>query len=174
MALSVKQLLRRRGAAVALVTSALVGGGYLVSQVLQLLLRSVPSGAVIWDLLPDQVLFVTLPFVLGVFLCLWLLLPINGELELRFVVTRALGAALLGSVLVFVAKSVQLTVLLAMQTTPQVVLDNLGALLLGQALSAGIFLVVFAVPLVVIFAIFQWNWLKHHPAEFEVAGILDV
>ncbi len=30
------------------------------------------------------------------------------------------------------------------------------------------------IAMVILFAMFQWQWLKNHPAKFDVAGILDV
>jgi hypothetical protein len=170
MALSVKQLLRRRGAVVALVTSLLVGASFLAGEAINIGLRSLVLGASVWEVFPDRAIATAVPFTVGVFLCLWLLLPVAAELELRFVVTRALGAALFGTVLVFVVRSLLQIVTLAGQLN---IVAALGQLLGGQAIDGARFFVLYA-PVVTLFAIFQWNWLKHHPAKFEVAGILDV
>jgi hypothetical protein len=96
------------------------------------------------------------------------------------VVTRAIGATLLGSVVqMLAALLVGLTAghFWGIPRDPQWVAVTGQEYWVGVATGAlsyaAIVFITFG-PWMILAAIFQWNWLKHHPAEFEVAGILDV
>jgi hypothetical protein len=43
-----------------------------------------------------------------------------------------------------------------------------------NVLMTGLQYFVVALPIVLLFALFQWQWLKNHPPKHDVAGILDV
>ena len=169
-----KALLRRRGAAVAAVTSLGLLAALVGITALRFLINQAFSGLGFWEQLLPYTLAFALPVALGVFVSLWLFLPIDGELELRFVVTRALGALLPALVLLFIGQALQYGWLLLQQTgIGSLSVDVVGSILLtglAQALTG----MLVAAPLVVLAAIFQWQWLKHHPLDFDVAGMLDV
>lgn len=180
MALSVKQLVRRRGALAALITSLGVAIAITIADVLLTLLGYSDHliAATGWN-----ALFRTLPFALGVFASLWLLLPIAADLSLQFVVTRAAGAAVLGAALLFVTQTIAVVIGRGMfwvgtgtageQYIVVTASQWLETVITGVLRFTGAYFILFA-PVVILFAIVQWNWLKHHPAKFEVAGILDV
>ncbi len=141
---------------------------------LRFLINQVFNGFGFWEqLLPYAVAF-ALPVALGVFASLWLFLPIDGELELRYVVTRALGALLPALVFLFIAQAIQYGWILLQQTgTGSLTVDLAGSIVLS-GLSQALTGMLVAAPLVVLAAIFQWHWLKHHPLDYDVAGMLDV
>lgn len=193
MAVSVKQLLRRRGALVAGITS-LALGAFLVVQ--RALLGLISFLAVYWQansglqqlqfspfsgVLYDAAV-VTLPFVVGFFLSLWLVGPISEELHLQHVITRSVLAAGIGCTLIFVVHSV-VYILRAVTysgaifgnsfPTPDL---NLGSIptVLGQSLAGALGYLLTHIPLGVLAGILLWEWRKGHPPRFHVEGIIDV
>lgn len=170
MALSVKQLLRRRGALVAAIAAVSLLAALNLKDFLQALLGGLPQPD--FSGLSDRILTANLPFVVGVFLCLWLILPITGDLLLRFVITRALGAVLFGAVLVFVVYIV-VGFVEGVQNGGLPTPEQFGVFALRQLVGVALYVNI-AWAFATLAALIQWNWLKHHPAKFEVAGILDV
>jgi hypothetical protein len=128
----------------------------------------------------DDLLGSLLPFGLGVFLCLWILAPIAAALELRFVVTRAVLAAVAGAFVLFLVNAVIPFVHLAnsgrLVTANGAGLDldvkSVGLVVLS-ALILGASAFLEWVALVVVAGIFQWSWVTRHPPRFEVAGLID-
>jgi hypothetical protein len=117
----------------------------------------------------DPVLKSTLPFALGVFISLWLIAPLAAELTLRFVLTRALLAATAGALLV---------------TLVSVVVDFVSMLKFGfdvrglahsgiLAISQGVNAFIYTTPVVMFAGVLLWFWLKEHPREYEVTGLID-
>ncbi len=175
----VKALLRRRGALVAALTALAIMLARAIGIVLAAIIGGYGVGiqfdpaSTALGLLPTVV-----PFGFGVFVCLWVILPIAAELEMRFVVTRGLAAAGVGTLLMLV------TILIVSIAEyvgrsgyfgglEDVDMDGVFRRIeLGFQVALTDFLV--AAPVVILFTIFQWQWLKNHPPKFEVAGILDV
>ncbi len=99
-------------------------------------------------------------------------MPITGDLLLRFVITRPLGAVLLGAVLVFVVYVIVGTVE-RVQGSGLPTPEQFGVFALHQLIGVALYVNI-AWAFTALATVVQWNWLKHHPAKFEVAGILDV
>lgn len=128
--------------------------------------------------LSDLVLFV-LPFGLGVFISLWLLAPVSHELDLRFVLTRAGLASAAGSLVYFVAALVlSLLNWLGVDVgvfktfgstgdTPELVQS------LFTALTGAIQTFISLTPAVMLVVVLLWIWLRDHPREYEVSGLID-
>jgi hypothetical protein len=173
VAVNVKALLRRRGALVAAVTSLGVGAAFAAITALRQLLAIAMGSTPYWDGIAWSLLDYVLPVVVGVFLCLWLILPIDGSLELRFVVTRALVALIPAGVLLMIVQAVRTGVQLVTQSG-RAVDGELVIVMLSSGFQQAVNGILTFAPFVLLAAIFQWHWLKHHPAKFEVAGMLDV
>jgi hypothetical protein len=117
----------------------------------------------------DGLLHYLIPFTLGVFVALWLLAPISDELTLRFVLTRAGLAALAGSLFVILVNLV-----VGLVTSLAGGFDS--TLLLQSAvgaLSTGLVTFIFQTPVVMLAGVLLWLWLRDHPREYAVAGLID-
>ena len=129
----------------------------------------------------DQLLFLILPFALGVFIALWLIAPISDELTLPFVLTRAGLAAASAAVVVIVFTAVKglfdsigaLSPFDAAESAPAGV--NLAAFGYNalNAVTGGINIFVFSGPAVLLAGVMLWLWLRAHPREYAVAGLVD-
>lgn len=117
----------------------------------------------------ESLLKTTLPFVVGVFVCLWLVAPIAADLTLRFVLTRALLASAFGAIVVLIVS---------------VVVDFVRMLGFGfdirgfahsviLAISHAIEVFITMTPLVMFAAVLLWLWLREHPRDYEVLGLID-
>ena len=176
MSRTLVSLARRRGRLPALVASLGIAATLILIRALNELISlaaasSIPSargdlalGRIV-DFLPQA-----LPFALGVFLGLWLIAPLAGELTLPFVFTRGALATAAGSVLVILGQLVIATVI----AIDERVFD--GADLLRQAALAALTgassLVNFLIP--VLFAsVLLWLWLREHPRDYAVSGLID-
>lgn len=122
----------------------------------------------------------SLPFAIGVLLCLWQLAPIGPELRLAHVVTRALLAAAAGTLLTVVVVMI-VSLITAVAGIPSVfggdqdlggVLDDFGHGVLRGVLGALQALVNLAAT-VVLAAVLLWGWLQRRPREHPVTGSLD-
>ena len=128
--------------------------------------------------LRDLLLFV-LPFALGVFISLWLLAPVSHELELRFVLTRAGLAAAAGSLVFLVATLV--LALLGWLGVDEGVFQSFGLTGDGPALVQGVFRAlagavqtfISLTPAVMLVVVLLWIWLRDHPREYDVSGLID-
>lgn len=116
------------------------------------------------DYLPE-----VLPFALGVFLGLWLIAPLADELTLPFVFTRGGLATAAGAILVIVSMLVVAAV------------DSVGRGFDGGAfardaalgaLTGAASFVNYLIP--VLFAsVLLWLWLRAHPRDYAVSGLID-
>lgn len=151
-----------------------------------------PSGAETsehaWYFLPDtdQLLFYVLPLTLGVFVALWVIAPISDELTLRFVLTRAGLASAAGALLVVVFQVIQGLFASvgarwegygASSTWPPQPGATVNLVVFGQntldALVSGVSRFIFVTPVVMLAAVLLWLWLREHPRDYEVAGLID-
>jgi len=192
LAVSVKQLLRRRGALVAGITSLALGAFLVVQSALFALISFLayspangglqgPQFSPLSSVLYDAVI-TTLPFVVGFFLSLWLVGPISEELHLQHVITRSVLAAGIGCTLIFVVHSV-VYILRAVTysgaifgnsfPTPGLDPGSIPAVL-GQSLAGALGYLLTLIPLGVLAGILLWEWRKDHPSRFHVEGIIDV
>jgi hypothetical protein len=129
----------------------------------------------------DEGLRYALPLALGVFVALWLLAPISHELTLRFVITRAGLAALAGVVLV-IAVNIVLGLFVSIHANGQLFGNSIpfvrfdGTEFLQELLSSvtsGLRIFLFDTPAVMLAGVLLWLWLRDHPREYEVSGLVD-
>jgi hypothetical protein len=123
---------------------------------------------ILWARQLGQSLAGPLPFALGVFVAFWQVAPIAPVLRLAHVVTRALLAALLGAVVLWMLSFLWFSVT-AVSGQGFSGLGGLALALLWSSLSA----LVAALPAVVLGAVLLWGWLQRHPPKEAVAGTLD-
>ncbi len=185
MSATLTTLARTRGRLPALITAALVAAVILLQSVLGALagwatsffyeLASFGSASLSEMVGPqftevfEQFARVTLPFALGVFISLWLIAPLAGALSLRFVITRGLLASAAGAVLVFVV-----SVFVDVVTMARYVFDIRGFAHSGViAVSTAVNVFIYTTPIVFLAAVLLWLWLREHPREYEVAGLID-
>lgn len=127
----------------------------------------------------SDLLFSVLPFALGVFISLWLLAPVSHELDLRFVLTRAGLAAAAGSLGYLIAGLV--LALLGWLGVDEGLFQRFGAtgdtplLLEGlfRALTGAMHTFIGLTPAVMFVVVLLWLWLRDHPREYEVSGLID-
>ena len=126
-------------------------------------------------------LLIVIPVSLGIFISLWAIAPISDELTLRFVLTRAALATVCGVVLYEVTQIVWSFFTLLRSAGPlfgysfpwagfdgKTFLNNV----LGQ-LFGGISFFFGTVPIVALACVLLWLWLRDHPREYAVAGLID-
>jgi hypothetical protein len=118
----------------------------------------------------DTVLHYLLPFALGVFVALWLLAPISDELTARFVITRAGLAALAASLLVIL---VNLVLGLVWSVGAGGFDSTFFLHSVVESLTSGLLGFIFKTPLVMFAGVLLWLWLRDHPREYAVAGLID-
>lgn len=184
MSATLTRLARKRGRLPALVTAALIAAVILAQDVLSSLAawlfgslyervsfgaRSFEWNAWQPSYIVDPFLHVTLPFAVGAFLSLWLIAPLAGQLTLRFVITRGLLASAAGALLVLVGG---------------IVIDFFTMLGFGfdirglahsviVAVGTAVDVFIYTTPIVLLAAVLLWLWLREHPREYEVAGLID-
>lgn len=187
---AVLRLVRRRGAMPALVT-ALGVAAFMVAAVfvqnLVMLLGVIGQDlefdvpAMILGGFGDWVLLTALPFGLGFFVALWLVAPIAEVLEVRHVIARSVLAVGIGATLVFLVRAIVGTIRVVVfdrpifsNSFPQ--LDFLGSVpsILLSSLQGSIVQFVTLLPLGVLGGILLWLWRQKHPAQYEIAGLIDV
>ena len=184
MSATLTRLARKRGRLPALVTAALIAALILVQGLLASvaawifggLYERVSFGAAAFELhawqpgyVIEPFLTVTLPFAIGVFLSLWLIAPLAAELTVAFVITRGLLASAAGAVLVLVVNFVIDLVRLVgfgfdIRGFAHAVITEV-----GQAVDVFIY----TTPIVLLGAVLLWLWLRAHPRDYEVAGLID-
>lgn len=172
MSRTLLSLARRRGRLPALVAALGIAAVLLIGRALTELLSFAAKGgsdgfdgSQIATYLPHS-----LPFALGVFLALWLIAPLADELTLPFVFTRGALATAAGAILVIVAEFV-IAVVAAVSPGPfdgrALANDTLLALLAGaSAFVSHLILVLFA-------SMLLWLWLRAHPRDYAVSGLID-
>ena len=122
-----------------------------------------------------------LPFCLGVFLCLWAIAPISHELTLRFVLTRGALATAAGAIIAFI---VEIFIHLFDSFSPGTTFFGntfpfssfSGTYFLstfGGALQGLVLTFLHNLPLVLLATVLLWLWLKAHPREYAVSGLID-
>jgi len=197
MSAQITKLAKKRGRLPALVTALGVAVLLVVQQLLDSLVNwLLASGVAALDDSPDSgfsnvsityefdprtdLLFLyVLPMVLGVFLALWLLAPISHELDLRFTLTRAALASAAGSLLILLVGTVValLTFLGVDINGVQVIDGGMNGTLLAQgcllALAHAAQAFIFKTPVVMLAGVLLWLWLREHPREYDVSGLID-
>ncbi len=199
MSNTVAALAARKGRLPALVASLAIFGWLTVTDAVQLLInigwlaaqgpvepQSAGGGYIaptadFWASFARAELAHTLPFCIGVFVCLWAIAPISHELRAPYVVTRGGLAAFAGAALAgVVAIVIGFVSALPISVTPfgNSFFDGGfdGALFLSTTVGSliGIITQAMAVfPLVALAAVLLWVWLREHPREYEIAGLID-
>ncbi|HPG76824.1 MAG TPA: hypothetical protein PLU61_11645, partial [Rhodoglobus sp.] len=97
MEISVKRMLRTRGALVAAITALAVGLALVAGHLLLTVIALEPFDRTGYVLLTS-----VLPFTVGYFLALWVVAPITEQLGIGHVITRAILATGIGATLWFV------------------------------------------------------------------------
>ena len=119
-----------------------------------------------------------LPIALGAFVCFWQIAPIAPNLRLAHVVTRALLAGLVGTLLLFLASLTFAFVIWVLSIARVLGPGNyfgvsdsgIGVLsLLFQSL--GTFVQV--LPVLVLGAVLLWGWLQRNRPTASVSGVVD-
>lgn len=201
MSAQLARLAKKRGRLPALVTALGLGLFVSLQQFLASLASFVrrlgypadPSGPDIsevnfWYFQPDTdyLLFFVLPLTLGVFLALWVIAPISDELTLRFVLTRAGLASAAGALLVIVFQTFQgLFASVGARwegngissSWPPPPGSSVNFEVFGQntldALASGVGAFIFETPKVMLAGVLLWLWLREHPRDYAVAGLID-
>lgn len=187
---AVLSLVRRRGAMPALVTALGVAAFMVAAVFVQnlVMLLGIIGQELEFDVpgmllggFGDWVLLTALPFGLGFFVALWLVAPIAEVLELRHVIARSVLAVGIGATLVFLVRSIVGIVRVVAfdrpifsNSFPQ--LDFVGSVpsILLSSLQGSIVQFVTLLPLGVLAGVLLWLWRQKHPAEYEIAGLIDV
>jgi hypothetical protein len=188
MALSVKQLLRRRGALVAAVTALSLGLLLLAQDLLPLVVWVLAYAQQQGDGEVSPLVLVLigaatkqLPFAVGFFFSLWLVRPIVEQLRLLHVITRSVLATGIGVALLFVVGSI---VSIARSSTvsgaifgnsfPRLTVPGGIPPLLGEQLEQGFTAFISFVPVGILAGVLLWLWRKTHPPRFHAEGVVDV
>lgn len=184
MSAQLARLARKRGRLPALVTALGVGVLMAVQQLLSELVFALQAFFV-WESLVDHLLWFTLPMALGVFLALWMIAPISDELTPRFVLTRAGLASASGCLLltvVQVVRSLFLSIGAASSdhgifgssvAAPEGVNLEVFEKYLQASLTTGASTFIFYTPTIMLAGVLLWLWLREHPREYAVAGLID-
>ena len=165
MSRTLVSLARRRGRLPALVAALGVAAALVVMRLLNSVLAAEPLGDAVVEFLP-----VALPFALGVFLGLWRIAPLAGELTMPFVFTRGGLATAAGAILVILAH----LVITAVEALDGGGLDarELAQGAVADVLAGAGSFVNFLIP--VLFAsVLLWLWLREHPRDYAVSGLID-
>jgi hypothetical protein len=185
MSARMTHLARKRGRLPALVTAGLIAALLLVQSVLgalfgwvgSTLYQGVSFGAAGFSELVgpqftqvgDHFARVTVPFAIGVFVSLWLIAPLAEQLTLPFVITRGLLASAAGAVLVFVVSLFIDAVSMIRYVFDIRGLGHSGVIAVGTAIDV----VIYTTPIVILGAVLLWLWLREHPRDYEVSGLID-
>lgn len=189
---AVLRLVRRRGAMPALVTALGVGLylvlGASIGQWQVVVTATDPNHTGLffgpWDIWGGFVLHLlttVLPVVLGFFVSFWLVAPIAEVLQVRHVIARSILATGIAVTLSFVVGSVVAVVMASM--SPWMATDGFALpvevlspvpIILGEQLREALALLLRILPLGVLAGVLLWLWRQKHPAEYEIAGLIDV
>lgn len=121
-----------------------------------------------------------LPFAIGVFLAIWQIAPIAPQLRMAHVVTRALLAAVIGTVIAAVLGIIVGAVIGVSQSSPAIgsaihpgdVARHLTDVV-QRVLACSVNLLVDAIVVVPLAALLLWGWLQSHPTKTAPRGALD-
>jgi hypothetical protein len=194
MSETVAKLAARKGRVPALVVALVVLGWLVFNELLQLIINSgwkssaEASGNLydvgygdFWIGFGQQFLTQMLPFSLGVFICLWAIAPISHELGVRFVLTRAGLASLAGAILASLFSIV--VALFSAIRAPEYWFSNSftpggfeGGMFLSSLIGSLIGIITTSIglfPLVALTVVLLWLWLREHPREYEISGLID-
>jgi len=170
--ISVKRMLRTRGALVAAITALAVGLALVAGRLLTTLIAVAPFEGVWFDVLTG-----VLPFTVGYFFALWVVAPITEQLGVGHVITRSILATGIGATLWFVVLGLT-GVVTAVTSTADVLgiaaSPNLIGAQLGYALQQALTGLVVLLPLGVLGGVLQWVWRSAHPAPHHIEGLIDV
>ncbi len=106
-------------------------------------------------------------FAVGVFLALWLIMPIVAGLRLSSVVVRSVVATVAGAVLVFIAMLLIgfYNAIGGILSTQVGFRGEVASHWVGFGISTGGGYLVDAMPLVILVGILLWMWLAKHPSD---------
>ncbi len=129
------------------------------------------------------VLFVTsLPFALGVFLSLWLVAPVAGELRIKQVISRSLLAVVIGAAVYFVVQFAFAVIGQWSDSDGRVFGFFVGGFRslersLDQAPLDAIYIAfsqaIALLPLTVLAGVLTWVWLQKHPHTLQASVPID-
>lgn len=187
MQISVKRMLRTRGAVVAGITALAVGLALILGRVLETLISliSLSTTAELYDLtgldpfagFGYTLLVSILPFTVGYFLGLWVVAPITEALRIGHVITRAILATGIGATLWFIVFGLT-TAVIAMTSTSETLGFEASPQLIGNQLIYALQLTlagfVTVLPLGVLGGVLLWLWRTANPAEHHIEGLIDV
>ena len=169
--------LRRKGALPAVIAASGIGV-FLALQQLGTAVTGDRAAAGLWEGYGLHLLTVSLPFVFGVFVSLWMLAPISDELLLRFVIARSVLSAVVGGLMVLLV-----TVVLSVAGFFEETVSYEGSYLpLAFETAWGAFLRTLAeigsyaldrLPLVLLGGVLLWVWWRAGERRHPVSGILD-
>ncbi|NYH00385.1 hypothetical protein FJ656_03450 [Schumannella luteola] len=181
----------RRGFVPALVTAVAIFGAVLVQGFLSGVIASAYTVGTLggdWSRFADSAwtaqlavsLTGSLPFAAGVFLCLWQIAPVDAQLRLGHVLSRAVLATVVGAVAVVVIV-VLVSFIAALAGVPDLFggRENLTSLFdrFGQNTARGVLgaaqNMINQLAVVMLGAVLLWGWLQRHPRRHEVRGALD-
>lgn len=182
---SLTRNLRRRGALPAFIVAAAIAAWLVLVSLANIaldLLASLPfdapdasaDAARRLALLPAGIATDVLPQVLGIFVSLWILAPVAGSLQLRFVIARAALAAGVGAAFSVVVHIVVAMVgLLVRWWAGSFGWGNPAADAVVSEVTRGVSLWLNFLPIVVLAVVFLWLWLRDREPKHPVAGIID-
>ncbi|TPW70161.1 hypothetical protein [Schumannella sp. 10F1B-5-1] len=181
----------RRGFVPALVTAAAIFGAVLVQGFLTGVIASAYTVGTLggdWSRYADSAwsaqlavsLTGSLPFAIGVFLSLWQIAPVDAQLRLGHVLSRAALATLVGALTVIVVV-VLVSFVAAVAGIPDLFggREDLTGLFdrFGQNTARGVLgaaqNMINQLAVVMLGAVLLWGWLPRHPREHDVRGALD-
>jgi hypothetical protein len=182
--ISVKRMLRTRGAAVAGVTALGVGLTLVVGSLLVNVIQLIPLSTIVglddlqnfggpFPTFGASLLTVIFPFTVGLFVSLWAVAPVVGELHVRHVIARAILATGIGATLVFVVQAVVGSASAVSWASAPIASPNLVSTELALALQVGLTTFVTLLPLGVLAGVFLWLWRSAHPAPHHIGGLID-
>jgi hypothetical protein len=193
MSETVAKLAARKGRVPALVASLAILGWMIISSLVQTLINvgwyfsSVSPtdlgqgvGGGWWPSFGGEVLG-SLVVALGIFVSLWAIAPISHELDLPFVLTRAALATACGAVLSALVHIV--IALFSAIRAPEYWFSNSftpggfeGGMFLSSVIGSLIGIITTSIalfPLVALTVVLLWLWLRAHPREYEISGLID-
>lgn len=173
---------RRPGVLPAAVTAAGVAAAIIaqniVTDIVGLITYAPYLGSEAWGFSLGYTLALALPIATGMFLSLWLVAPIAGELTIGPVITRAILALGIGVSLFFIVQCVgaiadAVTVRGSILTWMPYFDGATAVSGLGGALTGALRTLVTMLPLGVLAGILLWNWRKSHPSRRPLSGLID-
>ena len=176
---SLSKNLRRRGALPALTVPLGLAAWFVLASLVEIafdFLVQGPDAVENLQRIPLLLLEKGVPLLVGVFLSLWMIAPIAGELQLRFVIARAALATGVGAVLSAIVGAVM--GLLQLAPMYSLLFGPVGAaaspiMMLRGVVTSGVSTWLYHLPLVVLAGVFLWLWLRDREPKHPVAGMLD-